>query len=153
MFGRLGINCSQLRLLTSSKALQIESLVDSYGRRHDYLRVSLTDRCNLRCRYCMPEVGINPVKQSESLQLSELRRITKVFVELCGVKKIRLTGGEPMIDKKLVPMLEHLTSLRSLGLETVAMTTNGIGLSKRARLLKDLGCVPIRLQQHLSMIC
>lgn len=89
----------------------------------------------------MPQEGIVPISRSERLDISELVRITDIFVKLCGVKKIRLTGGEPMISKQLIPVLEHLASLKFSGLKEVAMTTNGVGLIKQVNLLKNLGCV------------
>lgn len=114
-------------------------LKDSLGRGHDYLRVSLTERCNLRCRYCMPEEGITQTDAGNALSLAELKHLTSLFVRSCGVKKIRLTGGEPTIDRKLAPALQHLEELRKFGLQTVAMTTNGLTLKARASLYKDLG--------------
>lgn len=114
-------------------------LQDTFGRHHDYLRISLTERCNLRCRYCMPENGVQLSKREECLNLLELQRISRIFVELCGIIKIRLTGGEPTIDKKLIPLMEYLKTLRSSGLQTVAMTTNGINLKRHASTYKNLG--------------
>jgi molybdenum cofactor biosynthesis enzyme MoaA len=112
---------------------------DSLGRSHDYLRVSLTERCNLRCRYCMPEDGITLTDVKNTLSLDEIKHLTRLFVETCGVKKIRLTGGEPTIDRKLGPILEHLTEMRDFGLQTIAMTTNGLTLKARASSYRDLG--------------
>ena len=75
-----------------------KTIIDSYGRIHDYLRISLTERCNLRCFYCMPEEGVPLRDKKEFMSTEELLLIAKQFVDL-GVKKIRLTGGEPTIKK------------------------------------------------------
>jgi cyclic pyranopterin phosphate synthase len=88
----------------------------------------------------MPEEGITLTDIRSTLSLSEIKYITKLFVGSCGIRKIRLTGGEPTIDSKLGPILEHLTELKSTEcLDTVAMTTNGLTLKTRAKLYKDLG--------------
>ena len=71
-----------------------KQLIDAYGRRIDYLRISLTDKCNLRCRYCMPKEGIMPLRHEEVLTLEEIRRVAEVLTEL-GIRRIRVTGGEP----------------------------------------------------------
>lgn len=114
-------------------------LHDNYGRNHDYLRISLTEKCNLRCTYCMPDEGIKLGSRESYLNVEELKRLSKVFVQLCRVKKIRLTGGEPTMDKKLLPMLEYLNHLRVFGLEKLALTTNGLTLSRQCQVFKDLG--------------
>lgn len=114
-------------------------LHDNFNRAHNYLRISLTERCNLRCKYCMPEEGIKLNEKDSYLKLDELKRLSNLFVKLCGVDKIRLTGGEPTIDRKLLPLLEHLNSLRQYGLKTIAMTTNGLTLKKHSKTYKNLG--------------
>lgn len=146
MLNKLGATCILLSKLSnnigvSSHALSNfgSNLVDSYGRKHDYLRISLTERCNLRCRYCMPEEGVQLTDKNELLSLDEFKRISDLFVRVCGVKKIRLTGGEPTVDKRLQPLLEHLNSLRSSGLSTIALTTNGLTLARFADSFKDRG--------------
>lgn len=110
---------------------------DSFGREINYLRISITDRCNLRCKYCMPEQGIeNKVTHKEILSFDEIYRIAKVFTQL-GVNKIRLTGGEPLARKGVVELVRKISSLE--GLEDLAMTTNGILLAEMAKELKDAG--------------
>jgi cyclic pyranopterin phosphate synthase len=79
-------------------ALVWDPLFDGYGRRHDYLRVSLTDRCNFRCVYCMPDEEVEWKHQSEILSLEEIERLVRIFVRL-GVRKLRLTGGEPTVRR------------------------------------------------------
>lgn len=127
--------------LTSRYASRMSSgyLYDNFERKHDYLRISLTDRCNLRCRYCMPEEGIQLSRKEDCLDFDELKRLSKLFIKSCGIKKIRLTGGEPTIYKRLIPLLDHLNTLRQDGLETLAMTTNGLTLKRHSSLYKNSG--------------
>lgn len=111
-----------------------KNIVDKFGRVHDYLRISLTERCNLRCFYCMPEEGI-PLREKESFMNSEeLISITKDFVEL-GIRKVRLTGGEPLIKKNIEQVLRELSKLNI----EIAMTTNGVLLDTYHDLLKECG--------------
>lgn len=109
---------------------------DSYGRRINYLRISLTDRCNLRCKYCMPEGGVDKFPHHNMLTLEELYEITKTFVEL-GIDKIRLTGGEPLVRKGIVDFVRQVSTLD--GVKEVAMTTNGMLLKDYAQDLKKAG--------------
>ncbi|MBN4073045.1 radical SAM protein, partial [Crocinitomix catalasitica] len=88
----------------------MEKIIDSFGRTHDYLRISLTERCNLRCFYCMPEEGIARRDKAEFMSSEETIQIAKTFVNL-GIKKIRLTGGEPLIKKDIVNILNQLGEL------------------------------------------
>ena len=112
-------------------------MIDSFGREINYLRISLTDRCNLRCQYCMPEQGISKKKDHEEmLSLEEIYRIVKVFVDL-GVSKIRLTGGEPLVRKGVVHLVEMIRQLE--GVKDLAMTTNGLLLKDMAKDLKAAG--------------
>lgn len=109
---------------------------DSFGREINYLRISLTDRCNLRCKYCMPEDGIDKFCHEEILTLEEIYEITKSFVEL-GINKIRFTGGEPLARKGLVELISKVSKLD--GVKDIAMTTNGILLKQYAQDLKYAG--------------
>lgn len=109
---------------------------DSFGRNINYLRISVTDLCNLRCKYCMPEKGICKVEHKDVLSLEEIYEVAKVFVSL-GVNKIRLTGGEPLTRKGIVGLVEKLGKLD--GIKDLAMTTNGILLKKYAKELKSAG--------------
>lgn len=104
-----------------------EFLTDGFGRQHDYLRISLTERCNLRCLYCMPEDGIQLSPNKDILTSAEIYHLSALFVRQ-GITKIRLTGGEPTVKKDIVPLLHRLGSLRRYGLQDLAMTTNGITL-------------------------
>lgn len=108
--------------------------LDSFGRDIRYLRISLTDKCNLRCVYCMPEVmSFQP--NDELMTRDEVLRLARLFVEL-GFNKIRLTGGEPTIHRELIPVVR---GIRELGITRLSMTTNGLRLSALARPLKDAG--------------
>ena len=108
-------------------------LTDQFGRKHDYLRISLTERCNLRCFYCMPENGIQLKDNHEYMTKSEVVSIAKTFVEM-GVKKIRLTGGEPLVRKDAAEIIEELSALPV----ELAITTNGILLDKFMNQFKRL---------------
>lgn len=111
------------------------NLVDPFGRSINYLRLSVTDRCDFRCVYCMDE-DMTFVPRSEVLSLEEMHLLACAFVEL-GVRKIRLTGGEPLIRSGVVSLCEQLSSIP--GLEELAMTTNGSQLTKLAPKLKQAG--------------
>lgn len=109
---------------------------DALGRNIDYLRISLTDRCNLRCIYCMPEEGVASIGHSHILRLEEIERIVRVAASL-GVKHIRLTGGEPLVRKGICDLVDHVA--HTPGIESVALTTNGVLLPKMADDLKAAG--------------
>ncbi|KAK7465466.1 hypothetical protein VKT23_005443 [Stygiomarasmius scandens] len=120
------------------------ALVDTYNRRHDYLRISLTERCNLRCFYCMPEEGIQLTPDSKILTDEEVIRLATLFVK-SGVNKIRLTGGEPTVRKGIVEIVQELNNLRALGLKSIAMTSNGLALHRRLPLLIENGLTHLNL--------
>ncbi|XP_041418133.1 molybdenum cofactor synthesis 1 isoform X1 [Xenopus laevis] len=111
-------------------------LTDSFGRQHNYLRISVTEKCNLRCQYCMPEEGVKLTPKSELLTTQEIVTLAKLFVRE-GVDKIRLTGGEPLIRPDVVDIVAQLRKLE--GLKTIALTTNGINLTRQLPKLKDAG--------------
>lgn len=108
---------------------QWEPLVDKFGRKHTYLRVSLTDRCNFRCQYCMPAEGVECKSKHEIMTLEEVVRLSSLFTRL-GVTKIRLTGGEPTVRKGLSELAREIKALP--GLQTLLMTTNGYTLHSHA---------------------
>ncbi len=112
-------------------------MMGSYSRRLDYVRISVTDRCNYRCLYCMPEEGVECIRHEDILTYEEILVLCRVLNEM-GVRKIRLTGGEPMVRKGLLPFLERLT--RELPTLHVALTTNGSFLSSTA---DDLARIPL----------
>lgn len=109
---------------------------DAFGREITYLRISVTDRCNLRCFYCMPEEGIRLLSHDDILGFEEIDAISRAAVRL-GVKKIRLTGGEPLVRRGIAELVRKLGAIP--GLETLAMTTNATLLAPIARQLKDAG--------------
>ncbi|HIE52469.1 MAG TPA: GTP 3',8-cyclase MoaA [Armatimonadetes bacterium] len=113
-----------------------EGLIDRFGRSLSSLRLSVTDRCNFRCLYCMPEEGVKWLPRTEILTFEELARIARIFVRL-GVTKIRLTGGEPLVRKDLPVLVRMLSGIE--GLQDLALTTNGFLLRKHARSLKEAG--------------
>ncbi len=111
-------------------------MYDRYNRNINYLRISVTDRCNLRCKYCMPEEGIKALKHEDILSFEEIASITKTAVAN-GIDKVRLTGGEPLIRKKIVHLVQLLANID--GIKDLSLTTNGILLEEFAKPLKDAG--------------
>ncbi|NWH56020.1 MOCS1 protein, partial [Geococcyx californianus] len=117
-------------------------LTDSFGRQHNYLRISLTEKCNLRCQYCMPEEGVQLTPKSELLTTQEIISLARLFVKE-GVEKIRLTGGEPLIRPDVIDIVGQLYKLE--GLKTIAITTNGINLTRLLPRLKEAGLNAINI--------
>ena len=111
-------------------------LKDTFGRTINNLRISVTDRCNFRCRYCMPEQGMQWMERSELLTFEELTRLTRIFAGL-GVKHIRLTGGEPLMRKDLPTLVKLISGVQ--GVEDIALTTNGYFLADQAEELVRAG--------------
>ncbi len=109
---------------------------DSLGRTIDYLRISVTDKCNLRCKYCMPPQGILPVAHEEILTLEEIFRLVSIMEQL-GIRKVRLTGGEPMVRKNLPWLVEQIHGLP--GIKEIAMTTNGTLFAPQAEVYRRAG--------------
>ncbi len=118
-----------------------QQLVDRYGRTVRDLRLSITDRCNLRCTYCMPAQGLQWLPTPDLLTTAELARLGRIAVERLGVERIRLTGGEPLLRRDLEEIIGSLSALRtSTGVKPdIALTTNGLGLEKRATGLRAAG--------------
>ena len=106
-----------------------EALEDSFGRQHTYLRISVTDRCNYRCVYCMPSEGLNWVPRRDILSYEEIGRIVRLMAPM-GVQKVRISGGEPTLRSDLITLVEHIRSVP--GIRDIAMTTNGHTLAKLA---------------------
>ncbi|MBN1877953.1 MAG: GTP 3',8-cyclase MoaA [Anaerolineae bacterium] len=111
-------------------------LEDTYHRIIDYLRISITDRCNLRCVYCMPEEGVQTCSHDEILRYEEIERVVRVAAAL-GIRKVRLTGGEPLVRLGVVALVRALAHIP--GIEDLAMTTNGILLARHAPSLAEAG--------------
>lgn len=117
-------------------------MIDGIGRTIDYLRISVTDKCNLRCRYCMPSCGVPLMPHDELLTLEEIYRVVRIMEGL-GVKKIRLTGGEPLVRKNLTKLIEDIHGLS--GIEEIAMTTNGVLFGEQAAELKKAGLSSVNI--------
>lgn len=113
-------------------------IIDPFGRRIHYVRISVTDRCNFRCVYCMPEEGIDFTARSELLDFDELERLARVLAQM-GVDRIRLTGGEPTVRRGIVDLVERIARAKAHGLRDLAMTTNGWNLSKIGPELRAAG--------------
>lgn len=111
-------------------------LTDAFGRNHDYLRISVTDRCNLRCVYCMGEEGIETLTHGDILSYEDILKVVSAGAEL-GISKIRITGGEPLIRKGVLGLVEEIAAIP--GITDLAMTTNGILLDRYAPGLKKAG--------------
>ncbi len=122
--------------VSSSKENAPAPLVDRFSRRHDYLRISVTDRCNLRCVYCMPAEGVVWRERAEILRYEEIARLAAIFVRH-GVRKIRLTGGEPTVRRELPRLIGRLRELP--GLATLLMSTNGVLLASQAAAYRQAG--------------
>jgi cyclic pyranopterin phosphate synthase len=112
------------------------SLIDSFGRVHDNLRISVTDRCNIRCFYCMPAENVQFMNRSHLLTFEEIEAFVRIVAPL-GVRKIRLTGGEPLVRRELPVLIERLVKIE--GIRDIGLTTNGILLAEQADDLKRAG--------------
>jgi len=124
--------------LSLSPALAAPTLLDAKGRSKRKLRVSLTDRCNLRCHYCMPEKP-RWLPRAELMTASELHRLVSLFVQQLGIQELRLTGGEPLLRPDLPDIIASLNDLRSRGLQRIALTSNGVRLAQAADHLHRAG--------------
>src|SRR5271166_1943664 len=122
-------------------------LIDKFARIHDNLRISVTDRCNIRCFYCMPEDNVNYVPREELLSFEEIERFVRVAASL-GVTKIRVTGGEPLVRKDLPVLIRKLAAIP--GIQDLALTTNGVLLARHAEALHAAGL--LRLNVHLDTL-
>ena len=120
---------------------------DSYGRVIDYMRISITDRCNLRCRYCMPD-GIKSIPMEQILTLEEIAEVCRIASEL-GITKFKVTGGEPLVRKGCMELIRMLKALPYT--EQVTLTTNGILLAAYAKELKEVGIDGINVS--LDTLC
>jgi len=111
-------------------------MLDSYAREIDYLRISVTDRCNLRCRYCMPEEGIESIGHANILTFEQIVRLIKVATKI-GIRKIRFTGGEPLVRKNIINLIAQVAEIPQI--EDIAITTNGVLFAAMAEDLKNAG--------------
>jgi GTP 3',8-cyclase len=122
-------------------------LVDSYGRLHTNLRISVTDRCNIRCFYCMPETNVEFVPRPEILHYEEIERFVRIAVGL-GINKVRVTGGEPLVRRDLPVLIRRLSAIA--GIADLALTTNGVLLPELAEPLYEAGLR--RINVHLDTL-
>ena len=109
---------------------------DKFNREIDYLRISITDLCDLRCKYCMPLNGVKKLNHDDILKPEQIHEIVSVFASL-GIKKVRITGGEPLVRKGLEEIIRQIKSIP--GIEEICLTTNGIKLKEKAKSLKECG--------------
>jgi GTP 3',8-cyclase len=125
----------------------MQALIDGFGRVHDNLRISVTDRCNIRCFYCMPEEGVEFMDRRDILSYEEIERFVRAATPL-GINKIRITGGEPLVRKDLPRLIEKIAAIP--GIRDIALTTNAVLLEKYARDLYHAGLR--RLNIHLDTL-
>ncbi len=125
---------SRVRSLPAAAAAR--SMVDSFGRRIEYLRISVTDKCNLRCVYCMPAEGLPWLKRDEILDYEEIARIVRVMAKM-GLRRLRITGGEPLVRRDLASLIRMLAAID--GIENIALSTNAVLLEEQAADLKAAG--------------
>src|SRR6478609_4844654 len=121
----------------------VAGLVDRYGRRATDMRLSLTDKCNLRCTYCMPAEGLEWLSKQAVMSAEEIVRIVRIGVDMLGVRELRLTGGEPLVRADLLQIIAALRQAHP-GLP-ISMTTNAVGLDKKAAGLKAAGLTRINV--------
>lgn len=117
-------------------------MLDSFNRKITYLRISVTDKCNLRCRYCMPEEGVQNIPHSDVLRFEQIEQIVRTAAQL-GISKLRLTGGEPLIKKNIEKLVKMLSNID--GINLLSITTNAIHLEKKAVILKDAGLTSVNI--------
>ena len=121
---------------------QSDGLIDRWGRTHRYLRVSLTDRCNLRCRYCIPAGDVRWRPQTEILTPDEILRLLRIFVSL-GIAKVRFTGGEPLLRNELLELIRCTAQIA--GVRSIGLTTNGVLLAAQAAALRRAGLQSVNI--------
>ena len=121
---------------------QSSQIIDNHGRPVNYLRLSITDRCNLRCFYCMPEEGINYLPKKHLLSYEEMERLIRLLAKM-GVSKIRLTGGEPFLRKDLISFMQTVSSIE--GIEELHITTNGVLTEQYISRMVDMGVASVNL--------
>ena len=117
-------------------------LTDAFARRIDYLRISVTDKCNLRCIYCMPAEGLTWIERNELLSFEEIERLVGIFASV-GVRKLRISGGEPLVRRDLPRLVKMLAAVE--GIEEIALSTNGILLEERLPELIDAGLTRVNI--------
>ena len=127
---------------SSSVVHKYAPLQDTFGRTFDYVRIAITEKCNLRCTYCMPEEGVDFKHGEQILSADEILRVVRILGEM-GIKKVRFTGGEPLVRKDIVKLVEGAAS--TPGIKAVHMTTNGIIFPKYAKQLREAGLTGVNI--------
>ena len=117
-------------------------MFDRFNRKINYLRISVTDRCNLRCKYCMPEKGIRLLDHSDILTFEEIIEVVKVCTDI-GINKVRLTGGEPLVRKGIVQLVKMISEVKAVS--DLSMTTNGVLLEEYAKPLANAGLMRVNV--------
>lgn len=120
------------------------TLVDKFGRGHNYLRISLTEKCNFRCQYCMPPDGIELTEEAKILTRGDVKRLVSLFVDRFEVDKIRLTGGEPTVRKDLVDIISDIRTCNP-SIQSIGITTNGALLPRKLDALAAAGLDSINI--------
>ena len=141
--GPRALDAGALGLSTRGDA-RAEGLLDRFGRSHTYLRISIIEKCNLRCRYCMPEEGVPLLPKGDLLSFEEIERLAALFVRL-GVRKIRLTGGEPLVRRGVDDLVARIGRLKPYGLQRLAMTSNALLLRQHLPALRAGGLDAVNL--------
>jgi len=137
------LDAASLGLVARADA-RAQGLFDRFGRAHTYLRISVIEKCNLRCRYCMPEEGVPLLPKGDLLSFEEIERLATLFVRL-GVRKIRVTGGEPLVRRGVDDLVARLGRLKSYGLQRLAMTSNALLLRQHLDGLRAGGLDAVNL--------
>ena len=117
-------------------------MLDSFGRKVEYLRISVTDKCNLRCVYCMPEEGLPWLKKEQLLTYEEIQKVVRIMAPM-GLRRVRLTGGEPLVRKDLPRLVDLIASVP--GIQDLAISTNGVLLDRLAEPLKEAGATRVNI--------
>jgi len=141
--GPRALDAGALGLSTRGDA-RAQGLLDRFGRSHTYLRISIIEKCNLRCRYCMPAEGVPLLPKDDLLTFEEIERLAALFVRL-GVRKIRVTGGEPLVRRDVDDLVARLGRLKALGLQRLAMTSNALLLRQHLAALRAAGLDAVNL--------
>lgn len=132
------------RFLSNASNTTQDVLTDTFSRKHSYLRISLTEKCNLRCRYCMPEKGVNLTDREYLLTKEERMRLIDLFIGL-GVNKIRFTGGEPTISNQLIGLIKYASNHHPNKLNSIGITSNGLLLSEQLVELHNAGLTSVNI--------
>ena len=121
---------------------RLPRMTDGFGRRIEYLRISVTDKCNLRCVYCMPEEGLPWLRRGELLSYEEIASLVRVLARM-GLRRVRITGGEPLVRRDLTTLVRHLSTIP--GIEDVALSTNAVLLADQAKSLRSAGVARLNI--------